>query len=317
MIRPKIENYIEFEDDDQYKKYIDYIHDLERYCDELEYGNHKEFKGKKLVTKERYKNALSSLYDLVNIENKDKDFILENGQILEDSCAILQQLIDLYFNNTADFKHFKLYSDSYLQSSKFKKGDLISYIHMLYHNWQACDGWCENLIKANHELSNKTDVLLKANNDKESTEYPEVNREKIYKELEEYSRGWHINKKDLIPWDDVIKVVDRLIDDNNKMIANYTEEMAMRKSLESKLFNMTRPLKFEDLKENMWVFDSYLKCAIYITKIKSKHIKSKFEHSNDPIEDEIFCILSGGDENSNCFEENRFYPIIIPKVMDE
>ena len=71
MIRPKREDYVEFEDDNQYERYTDYIHDLEKYCDELERGNYKEFKGRKLVTKERYKNALSNLYDLVNIESKN------------------------------------------------------------------------------------------------------------------------------------------------------------------------------------------------------------------------------------------------------
>lgn len=236
MIRPKREDYVEFEDDNQYERYTDYIHDLEKYCDELEHGNYKEFKGRKLVTKEECNKALNSLSPLS--ATKLNEFKKGNILTYEKSCEILQQLIDLHFNNSADFKHFKLYSDSYLQSSKFKKGELIDYIHMLYHNWQACDNWCENLIKVNHELSNKTEVLLKANNDKETFEYPEVNREKIYKKLEEYSHGWHINNKDLIPWDDVIKVVDKLIDDNNKMIANYTEEMAMRKSLESELFRM-------------------------------------------------------------------------------
>ena len=39
--------------------------------------------------------------------------------------------------NTDDFKHFKLHSDSTLKS--LKKDELISYIHMLYHNWGACD----------------------------------------------------------------------------------------------------------------------------------------------------------------------------------
>lgn len=76
-------------------------------------------------------------------------------------------------------------------------------------------------------------------------------------------------------------------------------------------------LKLSDLHENMWVFDSYLKCAIYITKIENNHIKSKFEHLNNPIEDKIFCMLSGGVENNTYFEKNRFYPIQIPKVMEE
>ena len=245
MNRPKFENY---SNSIEYLQNIitePYVADLEKYCDELEHGNYKEFKDKKLVSKERYKNALSNLYDLVGIESKNKDFILKNGQILEDSYAILEKLIDQYFNNTADFKHFKLHSDSTLYQ-KFTKKELISYIHMLYHNWQVSDNWCDNLLEANHELSNKTEVLLRADNDKETFEYPEINKEKIYKELEKCSHGWHINNKDLIPWDDVIKVIDKLIDDNNELIANYTEEMAMRKSLEFELFKKTQPFKFEE-----------------------------------------------------------------------
>ena len=39
--------------------------------------------------------------------------------------------------NTDEFKHFKLHSDSTLKA--MTKEELISYIHMLHHNWEACD----------------------------------------------------------------------------------------------------------------------------------------------------------------------------------
>lgn len=312
MNRPRFENYsnsIEY-----LQKIITepYVTDLEKYCNELEHGNYKEFKGKRIVSKERYKNALSNLYDLVDIENKNKDFILKNGQILEDSYTILQQLIDQYFNNTADFKHFKLHSDSYLYQ-KFQKRDLIDYIHMLYHNWQVSDNWCDNLLEANHKLSNKTEVLLKANNDKETFEYPEVNREKIYKELEECSHGWHINNKDLIPWDDVIKVVDKLIDDSNELIARYTEEMAMRKSLEFELFKKTQPLKFEDLE------DAFAKNELPNFVIYDKNNKIPLEIKSIDSKNKTFTCFVGGYDGLYDFEfeENRFYLVNIPNVGED
>ena len=311
MIRPKREDYVEFEDDNQYERYTDYIHDLEKYCDELERGNYKEFKGRKLVTKEeckKYVDELHFAYNHVGTNLREED--------LKDAISLgivgFERLINLYFNNSADLKHFKLYSDSYLQSSKFKKDDLISYIHMLYHNWQACDNWCENLVKVNHELSNKTEVLLKANNNKETFEYPEVNKERIYKKLEECSRGWHINNKDLIPWDDVIKVVDKLIDDNNKMIANYTEEMAKRKSLEFELFKMTRPFKFEELE------DAFTKNELPNFVIYDKNNEIPLEIKSINSQNKMLTCFVGGYDGLYDFEfkENTYYPVNIPNVGD-
>ncbi len=51
-----------------------------------------------MLTKENCTHALSNLYDLVDIESRDKEYILKNGQILEDSYAILQELVDKYFD---------------------------------------------------------------------------------------------------------------------------------------------------------------------------------------------------------------------------
>lgn len=307
MIRPRREDYVEFEDDNQYERYTDYIHDLEEYCDEIEHGNYKELKDIKILNKEECNKALNSLSPLSAAKLNE----FKKGNILtyEKSCEILQQLIDQYFNNTADFKHFKLHSDSYLYQ-KFKKRDLIDYIHILYHNWRVSDNWCDNLLEANHELSNKTEVLLKANNDKETFEYPEVNREKIYKKLEECSHGWHINNKDLIPWDDVIKVVDKLIDDNNELIARYTEEMAMRKTLEFELFKKTQPLKFEDIEDafkknelpNFVIYDKNNEIPLEIKSIDSQNKM-------------LTCFVGGYDGLYDFeFEENRFYLVNIPNV---
>lgn len=97
-----------------------------------------------------------------------------------------------------------------------------------------------------------------------------------------------------------------------KCVENTNESLIIRDLIEEH-FN-PKPLKLCDLHEDMWVFDSYLKCAIYITRIENNHIKSKFEHLNNPVEDKLFCKLFGEIENNTCFEENRFYPIQIPML---
>ena len=55
--------------------------------------------------------------------------------------------------NTEDFKHFKLFSDSTLKS--MTKDELIEYIHIIYHNWKACDYFYNKSIDENYRLSNQ------------------------------------------------------------------------------------------------------------------------------------------------------------------
>lgn len=47
--------------------------------------------------------------------------------------------------NTDGFKHFKLYSYSTLKS--LTNEELISYIHMLYHNWGTSDESLYNVME--------------------------------------------------------------------------------------------------------------------------------------------------------------------------
>lgn len=56
--------------------------------------------------------------------------------------------------NSLEFKHFKLYADSTLKN--MKKDELISYIHMLYQNWQCSD-------KSKQRLHNIIDDLTENN----------------------------------------------------------------------------------------------------------------------------------------------------------
>lgn len=72
---------------------------------------------------------------------------LANTMVLEMSYDLLINLIDEHFKlkeNTLDFKHFNLYSDSVLKN--MNKDKLIEYIHMLYHNWASYDEICQNLM---------------------------------------------------------------------------------------------------------------------------------------------------------------------------
>ena len=57
--------------------------------------------------------------------------------------------------NSAEFKHFKLHADSTLKS--MTKDELVSYIHMLYHNWGVVDERLCNLIDYNRKLDKALD----------------------------------------------------------------------------------------------------------------------------------------------------------------
>lgn len=74
-----------------------------------------------------------------------------------EELMILKQLIAEHFDNTPDFKGFKLYSDSVLKS--FTKDELIYYIHMVYKNWESTDWYLNNSIKRNKELSEEIEEL--------------------------------------------------------------------------------------------------------------------------------------------------------------
>ena len=73
---------------------------------------------------------------------------------------LIREVIDEHFEpkeNTSEFKHFKLHSDSTLKN--LTKVELIDYIKMLYHNWEACDEQLKNCIDKAKELSDSNDEL--------------------------------------------------------------------------------------------------------------------------------------------------------------
>lgn len=91
-----------------------------------------------------------------------------------------------------------------------------------------------------------------------------------------------------------------------KCVENTNESLIIRYLIEEH-FN-PQPLKFEELHENMWVYDVKNKCCIYIEEftVNNQMMIIRYPMSN---------------RDSNCewcnFEENRFYPIQIPKAEGE
>ena len=73
---------------------------------------------------------------------------------------IINQLIEEHFKpkeNTKEYKHFKLHSDSTLKNQT--KKELIDYIKMLYHNWGVCDEQLKRVIDKAKELSGSNNEL--------------------------------------------------------------------------------------------------------------------------------------------------------------
>lgn len=95
------------------------------------------------------------------------DYYFENDPYGEDKASafdkdvdMIEQLIEEHFKpkeNTSEFKHFKLHSDSSLKN--LTKVELIDYIKMLYHNWGVCDEQLKRIIDKAKELSDSNDEL--------------------------------------------------------------------------------------------------------------------------------------------------------------
>lgn len=85
----------------------------------------------------------------------------------EEAIKIIRDFQQKYFDlinehfepkeNTSEFKHFKLHSDSTLKN--LTKVELIDYIKMLYHNWGVTDEQLKNCIDKAKELSDSNDEL--------------------------------------------------------------------------------------------------------------------------------------------------------------
>ena len=120
-----------------------------------------------ILTREEYEKAFKTLNSLLTHspfkdDPRNYNDLKVNGSKLQqkymDSVMMFRFLIDDYFNNSADFNHFKLLSDSSLKV--FNKEVLIDYIHTLYSNWQVSDSFYENTVKENMKLLEVKSKLL-------------------------------------------------------------------------------------------------------------------------------------------------------------
>lgn len=94
------------------------------------------------------------------------DYYFENDPYGEDKASafdkdvdMIEQLIEEHFKpkeNTSEFKHFKLHSDSTLKNLTKV---VIDYIKMLYHNWGVTDEQLKRVIDKAKELSDSNDEL--------------------------------------------------------------------------------------------------------------------------------------------------------------
>ena len=97
------------------------------------------------------------------MSKEECEIALENAVdtgIIKKDWNVLNQLIEEHFKlkeNTSEFKHFKLHSDSSLKN--LTKVELIDYIKMLYHNWGVCDEQLKRIIDKAKELSDSNDEL--------------------------------------------------------------------------------------------------------------------------------------------------------------
>jgi hypothetical protein len=97
------------------------------------------------------------------MSKEECEIALENAVdtgIIKKDRNVLNQLIEEHFKlkeNTSEFKHFKLHSDSSLKN--LTKVELIDYIKMLYNNWGVTDEQLKNCIDKAKELSDSNDEL--------------------------------------------------------------------------------------------------------------------------------------------------------------
>ena len=160
-----------------------------------------------------------------------------------------KELIDEHFKpkeNTSEFKHFKLHSDSSLKNQT--KKELIDYIKMLYHNWGVND----------EQLAHSLNVC---NNLEEKYKSIDFTLDKQFEHIEEIEK--------ILDVCGIVAIKERI-----KELTN------------------PKPYKFEDLKPNMWVYDSIYK-SVYLIKEISKNKKIRV------------CTFGWIGK----FEENRFFPV--------
>lgn len=112
-----------------------------------------------MLSKEECEKALEHLIECKQRKLCDKCKFKLRCTMSNDELVI-NQLIEEHFKpkeNTSEFKHFKLHSDSTLKN--LAKVELIDYIKMLYHNWGVYDEQLKRIIDKAKELSDSNDEL--------------------------------------------------------------------------------------------------------------------------------------------------------------
>ena len=178
------------------------------------------------------KECKEALENLRMLERKD-NFKKWGGQVAPQiSCDIFEQLIEKYFKskeNTLEFKNFKLHADNTLKS--MLKDELISYIHMLHHNWSVSDEQLFNVIEKIKTLQDELDA---------------IKNPKPYK-FEELHKGMWV-------WDDVFKEMCFIysIVDRNKIYVEYLESHCSIEPYkvlffeENSFFPVTKALEYQE-----------------------------------------------------------------------
>ncbi len=106
--------------------------------------------------------AINAILEVLNnlVEVKVEIDGEEAIKIIRDFQQKYFDLIDEHFKpkeNTEEYKHFKLHSDSTLKN--LTKVELIDYIKMLYHNWSVADEQLKRIIDKAKELSDSNNEL--------------------------------------------------------------------------------------------------------------------------------------------------------------
>lgn len=157
-----------------------------------------------MLSKEECEKALEHLIECKQRKLCDKCKFKLRCTMSNDELVI-NQLIEEHFEpkeNTSEFKHFKLHSDSALKN--LTKNELIDYIKMLYHNWGVADEQLKNCINKAKKLSDSNDELERTIHSLDC-ELSDVYNPKPYK--------FEDLKPNMWVWDDLIKECVQLDED--------------------------------------------------------------------------------------------------------
>lgn len=222
-----------------------------------------------LSKEERSKENLLSALQLLNCSRNCsacKYYSPDDIQKCQDptpyAVDLLKELIEEHFEpkeNTSEFKHFKLHSDSTLKN--LTKVELIDYIKMLYHNWGVADEQLAHSLNAYNNLEEKYKSI-------------DFTLDKQFEHIEE---------------------IEKILD--------VCGIVAIKKRVKE-LTNI-KPYKFEDLKEDMWVWDNVAKECLYVIKpfVGSFTGVKYFSYLG------IYKNLEEIRKLDMKFEENRFFPV--------